>query len=779
MLTLLQSPAFDIRWEPRQGALWLESPGRTLVLVGGVDARCGSARVRLTTTDFKSAREEPVRVEDAHGSGEAIVLNFNERQGLAFSVQARTYPARPFVLFRLKVTNKSNESLTVERFFLRSAPPGLKPMDMPDGFYRSGWQSWSPAGFVPADGLGYRPANWLRPFIGPFVKNAHIPWPSKPGRFWSNTVGAVISPREALVVGGASLADQFVQIYTDLRPGRLGLLVQSQADCVPLAPGEALSSEWFYFEWSPLPQPDPLAQYAYAVARQMELPRPRPAPLGWCSWYMYGDKVGESDMMENLASAALLSPELPLEVIQLDQGFEPIWGDWIERNARFPHSLDWLADRIGGSDFTPGLWLAPLTAHPRSQMVREHPDWLLRNERGRPVSAGLAAMFLARALDPTHPGVEAYLRELVQTAVQEWGYRYLKLDYLYAGALAGQRHNPRLTRAQAYRHALQIIRDAAGEETYLLGCGAPLGPSLGLVDAMRISADTAPHWQPNFRGVRRLLRKELAAPSMRNALQNVLTRAWTQGRWWTNDPDALMVRDTETELTEAEIIAQATLIGLNGGLVALSDALPRLAPERRRIAAALMPPLTEGMDTLELFQREMPEVVTVPMARAWGRWRLVGLFNWRDKPDERALPRDLPDMSFVQAYHIVDFWAKRYLLMEPGAPFPSFSLPPHGGVLLGIRPVEPRPHLVGTTFHISQGGEVTAWEVTPGALVLSLDIGRVAQGDVWLALPARPTAALFDDEPLSTEAIRAVAPGVWAVTFMLRRRGTLLVWYPT
>ena len=47
----------------------------------------------------------------------------------------------------------------------------------------------------------------------------------------------------------------------------------------------------------------------------------------------------------------------------------------------------------------------------------------------------------------------------------------------------------------AYREGLEVIRDAAGD-AYLLGCGAPILPSVGLLDAMRVSPDTAPEWEP-------------------------------------------------------------------------------------------------------------------------------------------------------------------------------------------------------------------------------------------------------------------------------------------
>jgi alpha-galactosidase len=724
---------------------------------------------------------------------------------VVFSARFRLYQHRPFVLFQLALRNEGREAVPIRRFFLQTLPNGLRPVAAPRGFFTNGWQSWSPAGFLPisngwlASAMASCPITPIRWLQGRVMHNALTPMHKKLSRFWSETVGAVITSREALVAGAVSLADQFVQVNADLRPNTGQLLLQSQADEILLKQGETCSSEWFYLEWVALPNIDPLAQYAYAVARQMQVPNLKSVPTGWCSCYVFGEDVSQDAMIDNLATAALLADELPLEVIQLDEGYESKWGDWDERGDDFPHSLGWLAERIMGSDFTPGLWLAPFTVHARAQLAKTHPAWLLRNMAGRPVSAGLVfkrtrnVRFVGRALDVTHPGVQEHLQRLIERVVHEWGYSYLKLDFLYTAALPGRRHDPTLTRAQAYRQALRIIRETAGEETFLSGCGAPLGPSVGLVDAMRIGPDTAPEWYPRlgcsggWSPFHRFLRSNFSLPSMRNSLHNVMTRAWTHGRWWINDPDALQVRDkhgrlgSTTSLTEDMIIAQATLVGLSSGMCLLSDDLSGLSPGRREIAAALLPPLIEGMDVLDLFSSEMPRTVIAPVSRPWGHWRLLGLFNWDAKPVQRVLPQSLLDIDRRREYHVVDFWNRRYIRFNPadGGPpgKPSFVLPAYGGVLLGVRPIEQGPHLVATTFHISQGAEVMAWEVSPSQVSLSLSIGRLARGEVWLALPSRPRAVFWNDENLPDSAVRAVVRGVWAIRFWLNRKGTLHVEY--
>ena len=86
-------------------------------------------------------------------------------------------------------------------------------------------------------------------------------------------------------------------------------------------------------------------------------------------------------------------------------------------------------------------------------------------------------------------------RTAVQNPRPRFGYDYLKLDFLFAAAAEGTRHDPGLTRAQTLRRGLEAIRRGAGKKTFILGCGCPLGPAIGIVDGMRIGPDVAPHWE--------------------------------------------------------------------------------------------------------------------------------------------------------------------------------------------------------------------------------------------------------------------------------------------
>ena len=207
----------------------------------------------------------------------------------------------------------------------------------------------------------------------------------------------------------------------------------------------------------------------------------RPAPTIWCSWYHYFTEVSEADMVENLDALDRL--DLPVDVVQLDDGYQSELGDWLTLSDRF-ESLGDLVARIRDRGRRAGIWVAPFLVGVRSELAREHPDWLVRgaDPGAEPAHAGHNWKQDLYALDTSHPGAAAYLTEVFAT-LAGLGVDFFKIDFVYAGALPGRRHRD-VPATVAYREGLQLIRSAIGE-SYLLGCGAPILPSIGLVDGMR------------------------------------------------------------------------------------------------------------------------------------------------------------------------------------------------------------------------------------------------------------------------------------------------------
>jgi len=308
-----------------------------------------------------------------------------------------------------------------------------------------------------------------------------------------------------------------------------------------------------------------LARFGDESAPQLGAGAPRAAPTVWCSWYHYFLDVTEDDIVDNLADIGRY--RLPVDVVQVDDGWQAEIGDWLTLSGRFSSLAD-LATRIRDAGRRAGVWVAPFTVGARSVLARDHPDWLA-GEAGWNWGQDLLG------LDLTHPGARAYLRS-VFGRLAEVGFDYFKLDFIYSGALAATRYDDR-NRVEAYRSGLALVREAVGPDAYLLGCGAPILPSVGLLDAMRVSPDT--YHPGDTEAERRRLRGRAG----------VVARAWQHGRYWVNDADCLVARPSFSARRE-----WADVIERYGGLRSASDRIADLDDwglrTTRRLLATPPPP---------------------------------------------------------------------------------------------------------------------------------------------------------------------------------------------
>lgn len=409
-------------------------------------------------------------------------------------------------------------------------------------FFKHGWQSWSEAAWV---SLKENP----RPILPP------------ERRPQCDDPAYALSPvHSGSGVGGLEGYDGRMLLLGALRPG-----ARIEADRLSLKGACDHEIQWFlaYGEARQV-----LDRYAELLATTMGVRAPQAAPRVWCSWYSYYSDISESQLLQTIAGLQ----GLPFEVFQVDDGWQQNMGDW-EPNHKFPSGMSAIALRAQSQGLTPGLWLAPFIARPSSNLFKEHPDWFLRDEEGDLVTAG-SNWGGFYALDVTLPAVQYWLRSLIQT-VRGWGYRYLKLDFLYAAALPGKRPGGE-SREDAYREALRILREAAGDDVYILACGAPIIASLGLVDGIRIGPDVAPFWDNEDR---RVFLHDPTGPSAYNALRTCLHRLWLKPLVHT-DPDVAYFRTRYNLLTPAQRAVLQDL-ALVSGFKATSDPPEWLDSEER------------------------------------------------------------------------------------------------------------------------------------------------------------------------------------------------------
>jgi alpha-galactosidase len=162
------------------------------------------------------------------------------------------------------------------------------------------------------------------------------------------------------------------------------------------------------------------------------------------------------------------------------------------------------------------------------------------------VSAGFNWGEQLYALDTTHPDVTLWLVALMKQ-VRAWGFDYLKLDFLYGGALKGKRFKD-MPREAAYRESLRVMREAMGADAFLLTCGTPILPALGLCDAMRIGPDVSYFWEA-YRDAYLLYNPTI--PGTKNAIRTVLHRLWLKPLLHI-DPDVAYFEAKENQLTQAQ-----------------------------------------------------------------------------------------------------------------------------------------------------------------------------------------------------------------------------------
>ena len=398
--------------------------------------------------------------------------------------------------------------------------------------YEHGWQSWSPTSVYRLDERSARPVSELRR-VGNY----------RPDRSWPGIeyVGEgllAVDPGtgDGVHVFGAPSPEGPVPSVSALADGDvLVVSADGPVDHV-VVPDAGLEGA--------------LARWGEGFAQRAGVGAVRPAPTVWCSWYHYFTRVAQADVEENLA--AIDDLDLDVEVVQIDDGYQAELGDWLRLSDRFA-GLEDIVGRIRRHGRRAGIWVAPFFLGGRSATYRAHPDWVIG---GADPGTGWGQQL--HALDVTNPGAEAYLREVFGT-LRSLGIDYFKIDFLFAGAMDGQRAQP-VGGISAYRHGLRVIREAIGEDAYLLGCGAPILPSVGLVDAMRVGPDISHFYEPED--------GDLSQPSQRAAAVNTRQRAWQHGRFWVNDSDCLVVGPHVERREE-----WADVVERYGGLRSSSDRL--------------------------------------------------------------------------------------------------------------------------------------------------------------------------------------------------------------
>jgi alpha-galactosidase len=274
----------------------------------------------------------------------------------------------------------------------------------------------------------------------------------------------------------------------------------------------------------------------------------QPASIGWTSWYNYSNYISEEMILKNLNQ--FKERNAPIDIFQIDDGWQTRVGDWLSIKNTFPRGMDYVAQQIHNQGFKAGIWLAPFIVEPQSELFKNKPNWLLKDKNGKPVKAGFAPQWSGwsqpwfYALDFYNAEVQEYLTGVFHTILDKWGYDLVKLDFLYAACIIPRNNK---TRGQVMHDVMDFLRRLVGKKQ-IFACGVPLASAFGKVDYCSIGADIHRSWEhPLFKFLRN--RERVSTIS---SLRTILSRWELNGRAFQSNSNVFIVRKNNQQLTDSQ-----------------------------------------------------------------------------------------------------------------------------------------------------------------------------------------------------------------------------------
>ncbi len=283
---------------------------------------------------------------------------------------------------------------------------------------------------------------------------------------------------------------------------------------------------------------------------------------GYTSWYNYFQKIDENIILRDLNGLDRAKDEV--SIFQIDDGYEPYVGDWLDPcPEKFPHGMKYIADKIHAKGYKAGIWLAPFSCQKVSRVAKEHPDWLIKNEKGKP-QLGCIAWGGAYTLDIYNEEVREHIKHFFDVVLNEWGYDMVKLDFLYSECITPRNGK---CRGEIMYDGMQLLRECVGDKL-LLGCGVPMSAAIGVCDACRISCDVDLTYEGKIYNKIHVSNEILGAQS---AMNNTIFRRHLNGRVFMNDPDVFFLRNNNLKFNLEQKKLLARINNLCGNVLFVSD----------------------------------------------------------------------------------------------------------------------------------------------------------------------------------------------------------------
>lgn len=499
-------------------------------------------------------------------------------------------------------------------------------------YFKQGFGFGGPSGWLdfPKPDLKQENSNLNRLYDGNWSVDSHL-------------TTALLGEEEYLLATTTFEFDRFLQrsrIYN--RQTRYGLIdrhlyendffFEAGFACERIAAGDEMHLPALHFTYGKGAL-ETMQHTARLIAAANKVKLDKTARYYWCSWYEFESRHTIQQLEELIAGLKSIKPPLAIQTLQIDDGY-CFRGDWLNSNERWqPGGIERAATLITQAGYQAGVWIAPFMVSSKSELYRDHPDWLLRNTEGEIIVEAKGDAEDTLVLDSSHPEAFEYLRKVFRTMRQR-GITTFKTDFLDWGmrdSLRVKRYTPGKTSFEYYNEVMRMIRQEIGPESYWLGCIAPFQPLVGLIDGIRVSNDVGSGWSPSGAG---------------NMIQEMTACQYFNNILWQNDPDVFYLRDENQAYTDDQKLTLALFNGFMGGVINTSDRFHTLSEEKIRLLRFLQPAPEKQSAFLPFWTETRQETVTLvrkyPHLNAWG----ILVSNASGSPQQKAL--DIKQLTGIQ-----------------------------------------------------------------------------------------------------------------------------------
>ncbi|MCX6309087.1 MAG: alpha-galactosidase, partial [Bacteroidia bacterium] len=278
-----------------------------------------------------------------------------------------------------------------------------------------------------------------------------------------------------------------------------GIVITAIGESKPIKPGETIEFEKVVVtngeSWQDL-----MFGYGNDIAKEHKIPMKDPIPFkGWSTWDYYGRVYDTKDVYKNIDK---LKSEQVANIIQIDGGWWTARGDYLSVRNNLQGGMKAIADYAKSKGYKAGIHLDGFRGDKNSELYRTHPDWFLKDQDGEVLCQSIDkgdAFMQYIYYDYSNPKVCTYMKNVLQTIKNDWGFSYFKIDFMRYGLLEsilaehanncgiGKKQvtkvisfNDNMTSIERTRAGLKAMRDGIGDD-YFLGCSAIFGPTFGIV----------------------------------------------------------------------------------------------------------------------------------------------------------------------------------------------------------------------------------------------------------------------------------------------------------